>query len=382
MKYMRRLLVLCMLPFAVCMPALSQSNGSNPPVVAYAQGAPRDFSEGMRRIDTESYRYLVKVYAVHDPAKPLESLGSGSGELVRSAGGVVRILTNAHVVGSATSVMVQFDKERFAQEVAVLGVDKTVDLALLEAPRPLPVSARPLAIAKRPVAIGDLVYAEGYPEGSRSISMGVVTSPTSPHAQSGIDVLFSHQAPIAPGSSGGALVRFTDSGEPELVGINSQVFINKGFVSNLGFSIKSHVIERLIGKLESEHAVTHVFLGFAVQDSEEVNPYFFRSVGGMYPPTRPGIMVTRVVKDSPASRAGVLLGDVIIKFEVLADGQWFEVPVSSARELSETVFFDVAPGTRVRASTSRGSQNIGREFTLETYPDAKPSAPTPPMPNN
>ncbi|MDP3645844.1 MAG: trypsin-like peptidase domain-containing protein [bacterium] len=366
MKNLKWLFVLCILLLAVGM--------SNPPIAAYAQGVPRDFAEGMRRIDAESHRYLVKVYVVMDPTKPLESMGTGSGELVRSADGVVRILTNAHVVGSAATVMVQFDKERFAQEVAVLGVDTLVDLALLEAPRPLPATARPIAIAKRPVAVGDVVYAAGYPGGNRSISYGAVTSLSS--GQGSRDLMFSHQAPIGPGSSGGALIRFTDTGAEELVGINSQVYVLGGqLVSNIGLSIKSRVVERLMAKLEGEHSVTHAFIGVGLSDADKVNPYLFRATGGTYPPAMSGIVVTHVVNGSPAARAGILPGDVIRKFEVFADGQWFEMPVRSAAELSETVFFDVAAGTQVRATTSRGTQEIGREFVLETYPTQKPPTP-------
>jgi len=338
---------------------------SNPPIAAYAANVPRDFSEGLRRVNTESQRYLVQVFSIPNPENP-KGMAGGSGALIRSGGGVVRIITNAHVVGQAQKVMVHFEGNGFAQEVAVLGIDTAVDLALLEAPLPLPFFAQPIAIAKKAVNVGDAVYTAGYPFGNKNFTFGAITSLSSPFAQTGLDMFNSHQSPVAPGNSGGALIRFTDTGEQELVGINTAIISQSG--GQVYLSIRASVIDRMLVKLEQERSVSHPFMGIALADSDKVNPYAIKSAGGVYPPAVHGITVIGVKKNSPAERAGIREGDIIRKFEALLDGQWFELPVVKAEDLAQTVFFDLAPDIKVRMQTNRGSQSIGREFILEIQP--------------
>src|SRR5207245_776503 len=151
---------------------------------------------------------------------------------------------------------------------------------------------------------------------------------SSPHALEGINIMFSHQAPIAPGSSGGALVRFTDAkvSVEEIVGVNSQVgVLGRQLVSNIGYSIKSSVIEKIVAKLESEHVTTHAFLGAVLTDPLRANPNVILSAGGAYPPAHSGIVVTKVFPGSPAQRSGLADGDIITKFEAFVEGQWFEM---------------------------------------------------------
>jgi len=338
------------------------------PISAYAATPPKDFAEGVQRVNTESRRYLVQIFSLPNPDNP-QAMSTGSGELIRSTGGVLRIITNAHVVGQAKKVMVYFEAGGYAQEVEVLGVDKAVDLALREAPRSLPSFVQPIAIAKTPVHVGDAVYADGYPFGNKNVTFGVITSLSSAYAQSGLDLFNSHQSPVSPGNSGGALVRFTDQGEQELVGINSQIVSKSG--GSVYLSIRASVINRMLVRLEQERSVSHPYMGIVLGDPDRVNPYIIKSAGGAYPPAVQGIVVIRVAKNSLAARAGIKEGDIIRKFEAFLDGVWFELPVEKAEELVNAVFFDLTPDTRVRIQTTRGSQNIGRDFVLETQPEMK-----------
>jgi S1-C subfamily serine protease len=344
---------------------------------AVSAQTPRDVSRDMNFLSEHMSKYAVKVYAVQNPEKP-ESMGTGSGELVRSTDGVVRILTNHHVVGPlAETVYVQFDGAPFAQKVRVIGRDPLVDLALLEAPSPLPDRVRPIAIAnaaRSPLAIGNLVYAVGYPSGGRNISYGVINSTTSPHEESGVGIYFTHQAPISPGSSGGLLVRFNASGEPELVGINTQVAVQRnGMVTNMGFSIKPEVIERMIAKLENGQ-VFHAHAGLVVAGTEHANPYAYElGTKRPYPPPRPGIMVVHVAPNSPAHRAGLGRGDMIRKLEVQQGERWVNIPIPSAASLNDSLFFELAPGTTVRFGTTRGTQELTRTLVLERFPQSERS---------
>mgnify|MGYP001600693057 CR=1 FL=1 len=331
---------------------------------------PRDVSRDMARLNGEMFEYAVKVYAVKNPEKPDEGMGTGSGQLIRSTDGVARILTNHHVVGHlAQSVYVHFDGEPFAQRVNIIGRDSLVDLALLEAPSPLPRRAKPIPIARTPLLVGQQVYAIGYPSGSRTISSGVINSLTSPHEEAGIGLYFTHQAPISPGSSGGLLVRFNAFGQTELVGINTQVTVLGGLIANVSFSIRPEVIERMLEKLETGQVI-HAFAGFVVTGTDRANPYLYElGTKQSYPPQRPGIMVMAVAPNSPAGRSGIQRGDMIWKLEASVDGRFVDLLIRSATELRDTIFFKLAPGTLVRLSTTRGTQEVQRNFTLERVPE-------------
>lgn len=330
---------------------------------------PRDIARDMSRLNEEMSGYAVKVYAMVNPEKPDGGMMTGSGQLVRSTDGVVRVLTNHHVVGSLTqSVYVHFDGEPFAQRVNVIGRDSLVDLALLEAPSPLPRRAKPIPISRAPLVVGQQVYAIGYPSGSRTISSGVINSLTSPHEDAGIGLYFTHQAPISPGSSGGLLVRFNTSGKTELVGVNTQVEVQAGqLVTNVGFSIRPEVIERMLAKLETGQVI-HAFAGFAVSSTERANPYMYElGAKQSYPPPTSGIVITAVLSNSPAGRAGIQQGDMIRKLEASFDGRFVDIPIRSATELRDRLFFELAPGTTVRLLTIRGNQEVQRTFTLERF---------------
>lgn len=323
----------------------------------------RDVASDMKKLDQLMPKFTVKVYAQADPEKPGEGLGTGSGELISSTDGVVRILTNFHVVGPRTeTVYVHFDGQPFAQLVRVIGRDPAVDLALLEAPSPLPDSAAPIAITRKQIAIGDTVYAIGYPSGNRTISSGVINSLTSLHEDFGNGMYFTHQAPIAPGSSGGLLVRFTSAMEPEMVGVNTQVGAVRNVIVSVGYSLKHEVILRMLSKLENG-LVAHARLGVIFADTARANPYAF---GGVYPPSQTGIAVTAVDPTSPAGRAGIQRGDMIKKFEKQIGGRWENHPLSSAAALRDLLFFDMTPGTVVRVTTLRGKEELQRTLTLET----------------
>ncbi|OGG44557.1 hypothetical protein A2673_03415 [Candidatus Kaiserbacteria bacterium RIFCSPHIGHO2_01_FULL_50_13] len=350
------------------------------PLFAYAEDAPRECLTGGAAVEKLTHRFVVKLYAVGNPEKPQESATSGSGELVRNVNGTVRILTNAHVVGSARHVWVHFDGELFSQKVQVLGVDPLIDLALLEAPKPLPLSVEPIAFSAEPVVIGDCLYAVGYPDGNKSITPGVVASLVAP-AFVGVrrGLYFSHIAPISPGSSGGAVVRFSNSGALEFLGINTIVGVQssvdevnkivKTTVSNFGFALHARVIRRAMEVLERTRLAEHGYMGLGLDDAADMNPFIFEAIANRsYPPNRPGIVVTDVVPESPAAGAGILAGDMIRSFEVYVNERWLALLVENATRLAEEVFFSVPPGTSVRVSTERGEQTFVREFSLSSYP--------------
>lgn len=336
------------------------------------QSAPDTVGSDMKILSRDMGQFAVKVYSAMDPERS-ENLMTGSGQLVRGTDGVVRILTNHHVVGEKAEVVwVQFDGMQSAQKVRVRGKDRLTDLALLDAPSPLPVRAKPIKLGKfSDIAIGDRVYAVGYPAGNRTISVGWVNALTTPHEDMGIGIYFTHQSPISPGSSGGSLVKMSAQGEMELVGINTQVAVNAGkLVSNLGFSIRPDVIYRIMAKLEREQVLLHAFAGFIATDTMRAHPFEYEAITkSAYPPTRNEVIVRHSVPGLPAFRAGLSAGDLIRKLEIFADDRWQQIPFSGASALRDEFFFSIPPRSRIRLTTMRGSQEVLREFVPEEYPE-------------
>jgi serine protease Do len=314
----------------------------------------------MARVNTESKSYIMKVYVQAEPGNPHGS-GTGSAQLIKNAAGELRVLTNNHVVGLASKVMIQFHGE-FAEEVAVLGTDPRADLALLAAPKNLPSYAKPIQFGKTPVRIGDMVYAIGYPLTAYNITFGWVTSYATPPI--GIRAM-THQGPLTRGNSGGALVRLNERGEPELVGINTAISNDDG---NLSYFVPIEVAERLLRKLESG-VVVHAMMGLGLVDTTSVNPYEYpRITGSPYPPRRKGILISHVGSGSSAERAGVKSGDMIIHCEALVTSVWKQLPISNSSEFSDEVFFNIDPGTRGRLTVMRGDKELTFEIEFAAAP--------------
>jgi S1-C subfamily serine protease len=336
--------------FALCMMV---------PSAAFAQSAPKDFSEGIRRVKAEIPKYLVQVYAPQG--------STGTGVLIRDEDGILGLTTNAHVVGQSERVMVRFEGGGYSQEVEVLGKDPAVDIALLKVPENLPTFAQPIDIDTDPAEEGDMVYAAGYPFSNRNLTFGVITSLSSPSGYGGVDVFYSHQVPLAPGNSGGALIRFKSNGKQALIGLNTAI----SKIGLVNFSIRASVISRILPRLKRERTVIHAAMGLGIADPEKANPYSIKAAGGSYPPGVRGIVVIGVGRGSPADRTQIKEGDIISKFEALMDGEWIELPVTSAENLANAIFFDLPPDTRVRIQTNRGNQTIGRELVLEVLEELK-----------
>ena len=202
------------------------------------------------------------------------------------------------------------------------------------------------------------------------LSQGIVGSQSTPQGLVGMNLHFSHQAPIAPGSSGGALICLNSQDEEELCGINTAVGVKEGkLISNFGMSIRMQgVVSRLLPKLERERSVSHPLMGIALVDTKRVNPIVYETFAkSSYPPDRPGVMVLQVARNSPAGRSGIQPGDMIRDCEILLEGQWVKFPITSAAQFTEDVFFGVSPGTRMRLKTQRGPETLGREFELDDF---------------
>jgi serine protease Do len=266
--------------------------------------------------------------------------GQGSGFIV-SADGVV--LTNAHVVTGASEVTVKLtDRREFSAKV--LGADPMTDVAVLRIDaKDLPTVRLGNPAELRP---GDWVIAIGSPFGfENSVSAGVVSAKGRSLPGDGYVPFIQTDAAVNPGNSGGPL--FNAAGE--VVGINSQILSATGAYQGLSFAIPIDVAARVEQQILASGHATHAQLGVMVQ---EVTAPLARSFGLKRPQ---GALVSRIVPDSAAARAGLQAGDVILK----ANGQ----PIDQSGDLPALV--DKArPGERLALEVWRLGKSVALTATL------------------
>lgn len=226
--------------------------------------------------------------------------GSGSGFFIDESG---EILTNAHVVDGADSVIVRLN-DRQEYQAKVIGIDKRSDIALLkiEAEQAVPVAVLGDSNA---VKVGDWVLAIGSPFGFDATATKGIVSALGRNLPSGAYTPFIQtDAAINPGNSGGPL--FNSKGE--VIGINSQIYSRSGTFNGLGFAIPINVAKNIAQQLKAEGKVSRGWLGVMIQ---EVDQQLAQSFGLDKPQ---GALIAKVLPDSPAEAAGLQAGDVILQF--------------------------------------------------------------------
>jgi len=230
--------------------------------------------------------------------EPLHGLGSG---FIVSPDGTV--LTNAHVVDGAEEVTVKLtDKREF--KAKVLGLDKSSDVAVLK------IDARNLPAVKigssAQTQVGEWVLAIGSPYGFESSASAGIVSAKSRNLPDGSYVPFIQtDVAVNPGNSGGPL--FNMNGE--VIGINSQIYSRSGGYQGLSFAIPMEVAMNVEKQIVTHGKVQRGKLGVTIQDVNQALADSF----GLAKPT--GALVAAIEKGSPAEKAGLEPGDVILSID-------------------------------------------------------------------
>jgi serine protease Do len=225
-----------------------------------------------------------------------QSLGSG---FVVSADGYV--VTNAHVVGQAEQIRVKLTT-REEYDAKLIGVDPTTDVALIKIKPRGELPVLPLGNSEA-LDVGDWVVAIGNPFGfSATVTAGIVSAKDRVIGAGPYDDFIQTDASINPGNSGGPLLNL----KGEVVGINSAIYSRSGGSVGIGFAIPINMARKIIDELRDRGKVVRGWLGLSIQD---MTPEVAESFGL---DRARGALVADVEDGSPAARAGIERGDVIL----------------------------------------------------------------------
>ncbi|MDB9450720.1 HhoA/HhoB/HtrA family serine endopeptidase [Dolichospermum circinale] len=285
-------------------------------------------------------RFFGDSFPQQSPTEQLRGLGSG---FIIDKSGV--ILTNAHVVDKADKVTVRL-KDGRTFKGKVQGIDEVTDLAVVKinAGKDLPVAD--LGNSDH-VQVGDWAIAVGNPLGfDNTVTLGIVSTLKRSSTQVGISDkrldFIQTDAAINPGNSGGPLL----NGLGEVIGINTAI---RADAMGIGFAIPIDKAKVIAAQLQRDGKVAHPYLGvqmvtltpeLAKQNNNDPNSMFAI-------PEVAGVLVMRVVPNSPAATAGIRRGDVILQIN--------NNPITSAEQL-QGVVEDSTLGQALQVKVQRGNQ--------------------------
>jgi len=244
------------------------------------------------------------------PLPPQQQRALGSGVIVDSEG---LVLTNHHVVDGADKIVVRL-KDGREIEARVVGSDPKTDLALVRLKKNGPYPALPMGDSDR-LRVGDWVLASGNPFGlENTVTAGIVSAKERNIGAGPYDDFIQTDASINPGNSGGALVDM----DGRLVGVPTAIVAHG---QGIGFAIPSNLAKSVMAQLKDKGKVVRGWLGVYTQP---VSPELAEKFGVQ---DGQGALVADVVADSPAAKAGLQRGDVIVSY----DNQPVRDPAALAR---------------------------------------------------
>jgi serine protease Do len=270
----------------------------------------------------------------------------GSGFLISSDGYAV---TNNHVVEKASTVEVMFDDGK-TYSAKVIGTDPRTDLALIK----IDGSNFPFVhLADTPSRIGDWVLAVGNPFGlGGTVTAGIVSARGRDIGAGPYDDFIQIDAPVNKGNSGGP----TFNTEGAVIGVNTAIYSPSGGSVGIAFAIPAETVKSVVAQLKDKGTVTRGWIGVQIQP---VTPEIADSLGLK---NKAGALVAEPQKDSPAMKAGIEAGDVIVS----VDGQ----DIKNARELSRRIG-GMAPNTTVKLGIIRKGAEKTIDLTLGELPNAR-----------
>ncbi|SPH18831.1 Periplasmic pH-dependent serine endoprotease DegQ [Defluviimonas aquaemixtae] len=267
--------------------------------------------------------------------------GVGSGFVISEDG---LIVTNQHVVDGAETVRIKF-ADGTTLDANVVGTDPLTDIALLnvDADKPLPTVKFGNSDSVR---VGDEVIAMGNPFGlGGTVTSGIVSAKARDIQAGPFDDYIQTDAAINRGNSGGPLF----NADGEVIGMNTAIFSPDGGSIGIGFAVPSQMVKTIVDDIKDDGKIDRGWLGVQIKPmSDEV-----ASVLG-YDAAK-GAVVESVMPDSPAAKAGLKSGDIVLSFA----GK----PINEVRDLTRAVAGE-APDTAAQIELLRRGERLTLDVTL------------------
>jgi len=275
---------------------------------------------------------------------PQRSLGSG---VIVDPSGIA--LTNAHVVERATEIeIITLDGSK--HKAKVVGVDKKTDLAVLKLDDGKGKFPFIRLGDSDKMQVGDWVIAVGSPFGLQAtVTAGIISAKARQIGQGPFDDFLQTDAAINPGNSGGPLVNM----QGEVIGINTAIVAGG---SGIGFAIPSNMAKKIYTELNAKGKVTRGWLGVSIQP---LTPELAKSFNAK---DNKGVLISDVVGDSPAAKAGLQPGDILLEFE----GKKMEGPADLQRAVGLT-----NPGSSAKVKVWRDQGEKSVEVKVGEAPDER-----------
>lgn len=269
----------------------------------------------------------------------------GSGVIIGTEG---YILTNQHVIDGADEILISLADGRGTQAVLV-GEDRETDIAILQVPLG---GLSGINIADSgTLRVGDVVLAIGNPLNvGQTVTMGIVSA--TGRNRIGLNTFenfIQTDAAINPGNSGGALV----NARGELIGINTAIFSQAVGAQGIGFAIPISLALDIMDQIIEFGKVTRGWLGV---EGTEINARAASATGN---PGIRGALIVGVFIDSPADKAGIRAGDIVVAVD--------DKPVHGIRDLLDQITRH-KPGEKVTVELYRGTKNLSVEMRVSQRP--------------
>jgi serine protease Do len=324
----------------------------NVAVTSRTKGMQNDMSDGDSSQMQQLPQGIPPMFApfFNQPMHPMQPQsqiehGIGSGIIISPDGYIV---TNNHVIDGAVDIAVTM-KDRRIFKAKLIGADPLTDLAVIKiegtnfpnAPWGNSTDLRP----------GQTVLAFGNPFGFRfTVTRGIVSGLNRPNPFSkngrAPGSFIQTDAAINPGNSGGPLV----DARGEVIGINTFLVSNSDSFSGMGFAIPTQIVRPTVEALIKDGKVSHGYMGIGISDITPENAKFF------HVDNNEGAVVTQVEDGSPASKAGVKVGDVIVELngQKVLDASQLQIEVGQTQ-----------PGKEIKLDVLRDGKNETIPVTLE-----------------
>ncbi len=291
------------------------------------------------------YTQIAQNALTQESNQPSKSINLGSGVITTKNG---FILTNHHVIQNAKSIIVALNDERRVS-AEIIGSDPATDLAVLK------VDLEDLPNIKigssNQVAIGDQILAIGNPFGiGQTVTAGIISAKG--RNSIGINAyenFLQTDAAINPGNSGGAVVNL----KGELIGISSAIYSSSGGSQGIGFATPIDDAIKVMTDIIKHGEVVRGYLGM---EAQKITPALASSLSLTI---NHGILVSDISEESPAAKAGIEVGDIIVKINNKPSEDPFRV---------KRLITALKPGTHISLHGIRGQQSYQADIKLEKQP--------------